>query len=102
MTKGEITYEKKERRWAITCEPHIAIKLRRWFGKLGNKCRKSYYLSDTVETARDLKMFAERFNLHLNGHAEYLEKRSNAHKEIEQEIFSVLNGTVQIEDFDLA
>lgn len=100
--KGTIDYDKKEKRWVIQCEPHIAIRLKRWFGKLGRASAKYYHLADTTETARDLQMFCDRFGISANGYGDYLTARAGEHKDMEKVILSVLDGTVQVEGFELA
>jgi len=94
------TAELKGTEWEIRCEPHVAIRLKRMFGKAqraGGKVR----LSDTIETARDLQWFCERFPLAITPQ-EHLNRRAAAHREREATVSALLSGDYVARPFELA
>lgn len=102
MTGGKIYLDEKEQQWVVECEPHISLRLKRWFGKLGKQSKRYYRLADTIENARDLEMFASRFGLELNGVTDYLSKRAATHKKQQENIVRIIAGDAKVGAFDLA
>ena len=47
--------------WNIETEPHIHVRLKRVFGKVGRQSHGIIKLSHTPETCRDLEWFCERY-----------------------------------------
>lgn len=81
------------RPWKITCQPHVAMKLKRCFTRLGDAPRPEYVLSDTPENARDLQWFLERYPLVIgDGARVYLDKRAKQHKDREALVAKLLRG----------
>jgi hypothetical protein len=94
---------KHEHGWFVECEPHVALRLKRTFGRLATNA-SIIQLSDTPENARDLEWFMERFPLQMqSAHRKYLEKRSDEHQECETEVERLLQGGVhEARAFELA
>jgi len=67
---GSVTYNKKKNRFDITCEPHIAIRLKRVFAKIDTWQYGTQSLSATPENCLDLQWFIERHPLLLSPEAE--------------------------------
>lgn len=90
----------KGHEWVIDCEPHVAIRLKRVFGKAA-RAGGRVTLSDTVETARDLQWFCERFPL-LVTPRDHLDRRAEAHREREVILSAITSGDYQPRRFELA
>lgn len=89
-TYGTVEYQGESRRWLITCEPHVMLRLKRSFPKVKQHAYGTIWLADTVETARDLEWFAERYPLEFKD-KDYLEKRAAEHREQESLIQRLLD-----------
>ncbi len=98
---GTITYEPKKKQWAIVAAPHIAIRLKRCFGKLTSKQQGVLRLSDTEENARDLEWFLERYPMEVSS-IDLLRSRSAAHKERLAIVDAMLARRTEVPTFDLA
>lgn len=77
---GTVTFDSKKRQWRIEAAPHIAIRLKRVFGKVSKRSHGTLLLSDTEENARDLAWFLERYPLEVADRAR-LDDRAGAHRE---------------------
>ena len=98
---GTISYDVKKKQWRIEASPHIAIRLRRCFGKLSRKHHGTLFLSDTEENARDLEWFIERYPMRVDDIAR-LRARAAAHKERTALVDALLAKKVSPPTFDLA
>lgn len=98
---GTIAYDKKQKRWRIEAAPHIALRLKRCFGKLSKKHHGTLFLSDTEENARDLEWFLQRYPMEV-ADAGRLRDRSAAHKERTSLLQAMLANKVEPPVFDLA
>lgn len=90
----------KGREWEIKCEPHVAMRLKRVFGK-AQRAGGKVTLTDTIEIARDLQWFCERFPLQVTP-SEHLERRAAMHREQEAIVSAIMSGDYQARRFELA
>lgn len=78
--------------WAVQCAPHVALRLKRIFSKLGTHARNVYALSDTIDNARDLQWFLERYPLEIAAEdLAYLEKRAQEHRDQQELVARTLS-----------
>jgi len=78
-----------KKQWAITCEPHVRVRMKRIFEKIPKGAHDTLTLSDTVEHASELLWFLDRYPMKVTPKA-YLKQRAAAHKERASEIERVL------------
>lgn len=88
-------------KWLITCEPHVALRLKRVFAKLKAAARAVYELSDTPENARDLEWFLERYPLRVDDEAR-LRSRAREYDAQATLVSDLLAQRVPLPPFDLA
>lgn len=101
MSYGTIHYEHKT--WQITCEPHVAMHLKRVFAGLGKQVRNLYKLSDTLENARNLQWFTLRYPMEVDPRsAARLQERAAAHIERATLVSQLLSGQRAPREFALA
>lgn len=96
-----LVYNEPNRSWVLEAEPHIMMRAKRVFGKLRGAPAKKLVLADTIENARDLEWFLQRFPLLVTPSA-YLASRASAHRERESLVNSLLSRVVPPPLFDLA
>ncbi len=58
---GSIVYEESSRQWAIKCEPHVMLRLKRWFARIPQTAYGTVHLTATDENCRELITFLDRF-----------------------------------------
>ncbi len=100
-TFGTVVYDGKRRAWKVTPEPHVAIRLKRVFGKLAKSHTGTFLLSDTDENARELEWFLERFPMTVEP-PDLLASRSAAYRERTSIVEALLSGYTPPRAFDLA
>lgn len=100
-TYGEVHYDAKHGRWAVKCEPHVAIRLRRVFAGQGKAAREFYSITDTLDNCRDLAWFVERYPMTVY-HRDRLDQRASAHVERTSLVDGLLSRATAPEAFDLA
>lgn len=98
---GKVTYDTKKRQWLVEAAPHIAIRLKRVFGKISKRSHGTLVLSDTEENARDLDWFLERYPMEVPDRAR-LDDRANAHRERMALVDALLTKRLPPPVFDLA
>lgn len=98
---GTVVFDAKKRGWKVTPEPHVAIRLKRVFGKLARSHSGTLFLSDSDENARDLQWFLERYPMDVQP-AALLEERAAAYRERASFVEGLLSGYVPPRAFDLA
>lgn len=97
------TVELKGRTWRIRCEPHVRLRLKRVFGKAAKWSHEVIDLTATLETARDLAWFMERYPLSMSARdAEILHGRAREHAAREDEVARILAEGYQPPAFALA
>jgi SNF2 family DNA or RNA helicase len=100
-TVGIVTLTADAKAWEIQCEPHVAIRLKRVFGKMDKASYKILKISNTLENCRDLEWFIERFPMTVQPlHA--LTERAVEHKSIHATIDRLIDGSYKPRPFDLA
>lgn len=68
------------RAWRIRCEPHIRLRLKRIFGKVDKASHDWVELSDTIENAREVSWFLQRYPLTIaSPDREHLLARAEEH-----------------------
>ena len=100
-TFGAVVYDEKKRAWKVTPEPHVAIRLKRVFGKLVKTHTGTFTLSDSEENARDLQWFLERYPMDVQP-ADLLESRAAAFRERASFVEGLLSGYTPPRAFDIA
>src|SRR6185295_14615054 len=60
----------KNGRWNIETEPHIHVRLKRVFGRIGRQSHGTITLSHTPEICRDLQWFCDRYPHSLDPEAD--------------------------------
>lgn len=100
---GKVYYDPSQgaRGWVIETEPHVALRLKRVFAKLGSYARNRYLLSDTPENARDLLWFLERYPMALDD-SRRLEQRAKEHEAQQKLVEDLLAKRLEMPPFDLA
>lgn len=98
---GQIRYSDEGHCWVIETKAHVALRLKRVFPKINGKRVGILTLSDTVENARDLEWFIERYPHDLD-RPSLLKERSNSHRERETVISQLLKGAISSIEFPLA
>jgi len=89
--------------WLIEAEPHVVIRLKRVFSQLKSSFRDGHRLSDTIDVARDLAWFRERYPLDMSDEDDaYLRARAAEHREREALVANLLRGAVRARSFELA
>lgn len=79
--------------WGITALPHVMMRLKRIFPRVASTAAGRIYLTDTIETARDIAWICERFPLDADpATAALLAERAGAHRDREQAIDAILAG----------
>lgn len=102
-TFGTLEYNAKLNRFHVKCEPHVSIRLKRVFGKLGVGSMGTHSFHASTETARDLLWFTERYPLEfVNGAREKVTAMSEDHKATEQFIHDFYTNNHVSLPFDLA
>lgn len=98
---GTVTYDATKRQWRIEAAPHIAIRLKRVFGKISKRSHGTLLLSDTEENARDLEWFLERYPMDI-ADRDRLVDRAAAHRERAALVEALLSKKLPPPVFDLA
>ncbi|HEX4461929.1 MAG TPA: DEAD/DEAH box helicase, partial [Polyangia bacterium] len=100
-TYGTAVYCAPERCWEIQAEPHVMIKLRRWFPGIKARDVGRVRLADTIENCRDLSWFVDRYPLNVDPLARLVD-RASEHQMRMAFVADVLGGKKQFEGFELA
>ncbi len=101
-TYGTIKYSARRRAWEVECAPHVAIRLKRVFGKADDRQFGTIAISDTIENARDLEWFIERYPMSIKGGGAMLAQRASKHREREALVQELLSARSVPTDFNLA
>ena len=86
--------------WHLECEPHVTVRLRRLFGRVGPQ-HGTLRLKDSEEVCRDLRWVLERYPLEVTPRAR-LEERAARFEERAEAFAQVLSGAVAPRTFELA
>jgi SNF2 family DNA or RNA helicase len=99
-TYGSIALKQNE--WVIEAEPHVVIRLKRLFGKLG-KSAKKLEIKHSQDVARDLEWAMERYPLEIaDSDLLFMRAQSALHVERTERFVKVLTGASEARAFDLA
>lgn len=85
-TYGRVTLDGDH--WVIDCDPHVLIRLKRHFGKVG-KLPGRAAVSNNDENCRELEWFLFRYPMDVDP-ADELARRATAHRETASKIQSVI------------
>lgn len=103
MLNGTVTLHRQYGLWLIKCEPHVAIRLKRLFSRIGRDDTGAFTLSDTLESSFDLSWFIDRYPMEmLPGDKTYLEARVKAYSEQGALVDDLLAGVTEAQPFELA
>jgi superfamily II DNA or RNA helicase len=95
------TCELRDGSWHVKAEPHVAMRLKRLFGRLSTQSQDVLVLKATDEVSRDLEWFCARFPLEVM-QPEQLACRSQAHRDDCDAFEKLVSGAAQATHFDLA
>lgn len=98
--RGKIV-QKERTDWHIRAEPHVAMRMKRLFDKIAKEQTGVLKISDTIENARDLLWFLERYPMDVTP-LEYLEARSAEHQKLSDSVGRILSGDYTPSEFELA
>ncbi len=88
--------------WKIETEPHIHMRLRRMFGKLGRQSHGIIQMSHTPETCRDLEWFCQRYPHALDEEsAKALRTGSRQHRDTILRLERIIDATYEPRRFSL-
>ena len=79
-TYGAVQFDAAARSWVINAVPHVSLRLKRVFGKLGKHKIGHHVISDTPENAQDLAWFIQRYPMEVTGR-ERLDKQAQRHQD---------------------
>lgn len=101
-TFGTLSFE--DGKWKIKAEPHVLLRAKRVFGKINKNDHDAVTLVDTVDVARDLEWFLERYPLIFDppAVANRLKKGANKHRERASMVEQILSRKGEPRAFDLA
>jgi SNF2 family DNA or RNA helicase len=101
-TFGRIRRTAKQ--WAIECEPHVLLRLKRVFPRVSRRAHGEIKLQDTPEVCRELLWFMERYPLHSSdlGARLYLEEQAKRHLDLESLVEQLVSGLGKTSDYGLA
>lgn len=90
--------------WVIEAQPHVALKLRRVFPRIGKAQQGIISIRATTESARDLEWFCQRYPLEVwdAETQEVMVKLASKHKEAELLVDRFNSGQAEPRDFPLA
>jgi SNF2 family DNA or RNA helicase len=95
------TVRLKGDKWVIDCEPHVLIRMKRLFGKLGKHSHGTIRMSATDENSADLRWFLERYPMDVEPR-DALESRAKAYRDRMSLVDAMLSRQVAPPPFDLA
>jgi SNF2 family DNA or RNA helicase len=89
--------------WNIQTEPHIHIRIKRVFGRVGRGSHGTIQLSNTPETCRDLEWFCERYPHAMDEESDKaLRAGSRRHRETILRLERIIDPNYQPRSFSLA
>lgn len=88
---GQLTFDSEKRVWRLETEPHILLRAKRIFGKIGHSTHDYVELSDTAENARDLEWFLSRYPVDVPNRS-YLRERTVSQKIRERKVTEIVQS----------
>ncbi len=102
-TFGSLKLSKDRKSWVVECEPHIVMRLKRFFPKISRRQHGAIRLTNTIDTCRDLDWFTERYPLDItDSDRGALAGQSAKHKEQESIVHELLSGIRPPSEYKLA
>ena len=99
---GRVAFDHQNKQWAIECEPHVSLRLKRVFGKLSKKSFGLHTISASKENARDLQWFMERYPMDIDARDRaLLDLVASSHRQAEQYVFDLMHERADIGEFEL-
>ena len=91
-------------KWRIDCEPHVRLRIKRFFGKVARSQMGTIVLSDTEENCRDIVWLCERYPMAIDDEhvRERLYGRARDYDEGISLVDAMLSGARPAPDVDLA
>jgi SNF2 family DNA or RNA helicase len=101
-TFGKLSFE--DGKWRIDAEPDVLLRCKRVFARMDKNQHDHVTLADSIDTARDIEWFLERYPLEFDPPAieNRLKKGANKQREREAMVDVILTRTSEPRDFDLA
>lgn len=79
--------------WVVECEPHVSLRLKRWFGQVSSQSFGKHMFTATADNARDLECFISRYPLRMDGAtAKRLKQDADQHRERQSVAQKLLSG----------
>lgn len=97
-TYGTCTYSKTLRIWEIACEPHVALRLKRWFARIDTYQFGIHRLTATPENCRDLEAFLTRYPMTVLP-SEFLKEQADKHRERQTLVEQIMANTSAHQEF---
>ncbi len=98
---GRIDYDPVGRAWIVQCQPFVSLRLKRVFAKIRHGSQGSHIVSDTIENARELRWFLQRYPMECR-EIDRLTRNALKHKQMMEETYSIVSGDYKPPDFELA
>src|ERR1017187_4111591 len=98
---GTISFDSEAKAWRVECEPHVALRLKRVFAGLGKAAKRYYLISDTLDNARDLEWFIDRYPMVVTDSSR-LRERACEHIERMDIVSQLLENRQPVKPFSLA
>ena len=95
---GVVEYDAKRNVWAVTCAPHVAIKLKGMFPRISKYDFGTLRLSATEENSRDLEWFLSRFPMDCGSDGFLLDERARAYDARSLLTSGILTGEYEAPD----
>jgi hypothetical protein len=101
-TFGTVSYE--DGKWKLKAEPHVLLRAKRVFGKIDKNHHDVVSLVDTIDTARDLEWFLERYPMTFATPAteKRLKRGADKHRERASLVEQILSRKGEPRAFELA
>jgi SNF2 family DNA or RNA helicase len=100
-TFGELKYAGKK--WVLSCEPHVQVRLKRVFERADKREHKALSFADTLENARELAWFFERYPMAMDAKTRArLHERASEHIQRENDVAMILGEGYVPREFKLA
>ena len=88
---GQLTFDAEKKVWKLEAEPHVIVRAKRIFGKIGHSTHDHVELSDTSENARDLEWFLSRYPVDVPDRS-YLRERTISQKIRERKVTEIIQS----------
>lgn len=98
------TLDHKDGKWVLKAEAHVIMRLKRLFGKIGQKQHGTIRIVDTIDTSRDLEWFLQRFPVDYTSPTVETRLRAQAdqHRERASLVEQVLSRMLAGNDYELS